>query len=222
MFFMIYSLSLQKIISNFTKILQSFSCFYLIRAKESHSISFFSLPPWFKKKLFEKIKTAELDWSMMCTHYISEANVHQISSSKCRTQITWIETDSTSLRQHPRPIPLLHNRNPTLIQLKNYIYQWFSNEKILTVPEQIKQRAAMRKHILVLDMDETLVYTRREEKPSHSNYFRTQVGLLLCSFKEKICTLSPVHLPSNFLRHYPRSSQFTSILQEGRPTLILF
>jgi hypothetical protein len=50
----------------------------------------------FSEKLFEKIKTAELDYSMMCTHYISEANVHQRSSGKCRTQTTWIKTNSQS------------------------------------------------------------------------------------------------------------------------------
>jgi hypothetical protein len=61
------------------------------------------------------------------------------------------------------------------MQLKNYIYQWITNEKVFLIPDSVRNRARQQKHILVLDMDETLVYTRREGKPSHSNYTRTQV-----------------------------------------------
>lgn len=45
------------------------------------------------------------------------------------------------------------------------------------MPDAVRSKANKNKHILVLDMDETLVYTRREGKPSHSNYFKTEVEL---------------------------------------------
>ena len=45
------------------------------------------------------------------------------------------------------------------------------------MPDAVRSKACQRRHILVLDMDETLVYTRREGKPSHSKYFRTEVDL---------------------------------------------
>lgn len=67
------------------------------------------------------------------------------------------------------------NGKVPLIQIKNYIYSWVTEEKVFLIPEPVRERAARRKLILVLDMDETLVYTRRSTAPSHYQYAATQV-----------------------------------------------
>jgi hypothetical protein len=57
-----------------------------------------------------------------------------------------------------------------VIKIKGYLYKAVTDEAIFVVPEHIKTNSNKRKKVLVLDMDETLVYTRRNTKPSHSNY----------------------------------------------------
>ena len=39
-----------------------------------------------------------------------------------------------------------------------------------SIPEDIKKRIDRNRMILVMDLDETMVFTRRKKPPTHSNY----------------------------------------------------
>lgn len=139
--------------------------------------------------------------------FISELiDVHQGSSDYCQSKTLLGEAGSPSRGRHHRAVPVLHYCISSSTQLKNYIYQWLtSSEKIFVIPDSVRNRANQRKHILVLDMDETLVYTRREAKPNHSNYIRTQVLSSSCSSKAIICTSSQDPLQKSSFEQLGRS-----------------
>ncbi len=65
--------------------------------------------------------------------------------------------------------------SPLLSQIKNYFYSLSQQEKPFVIPQPLIQKSNKKKITLVLDMDETLVYTRRKSVPPHSNYIKTQV-----------------------------------------------
>lgn len=48
-----------------------------------------------------------------------------------------------------------------------------------TIPEDIKKRINKDRMILVMDLDETMVYSRKKKPPKHSNYVTIFVGYFL-------------------------------------------
>lgn len=109
------------------------------------------------------------------------SNVHQRSNRQCWPSHTFIKTNRSRLSRNTDPIPNLHNCNDQITQLKNYIYQWMTQEQLFIIPDNIRDRSNRKRLILVLDMDETLVYTRRDAAPGHSNYVTTDVDYILFS-----------------------------------------
>ena len=92
---------------------------------------------------------------------IIRQNVHQTGSDECWQEIDSREGNSKLEQQPARPVPLPDHRIPFPTQLKNYFYTWITEENPFVIPKHITCKAKHKKIALVLDMDETLVYTRR-------------------------------------------------------------
>ena len=85
--------------------------------------------------------------------------------------------------------------------MKEYIYGQNNQEKVFKIPDSVRKASEKNKKILVLDMDETLVYTRSSTKPLHQNYAAIPVTfLILFSTMEKICMLNTDHTCKVFLK----------------------
>ena len=63
---------------------------------------------------------------------------------------------------------------------------------MFVIPESVNRKAKNKKIALVLDMDETLVYTRRSGVPDHSNYITTEVLGFRFSLRDSRCMLNLV------------------------------
>lgn len=53
-----------------------------------------------------------------------------------------------------------------------------------TIPEDIKKRINKDRMILVMDLDETMVYSRKKKPPKHSNYVTIFVGYFLLQIND--------------------------------------
>lgn len=62
------------------------------------------------------------------------------------------------------PLILLTSVSVSIIQLKNYLFSCEDRSNWFTIPDETVEKAKRRanKIVLVLDMDETLIYSRRE------------------------------------------------------------
>ena len=50
-----------------------------------------------------------------------------------------------------------------------------STDKTFSIPEDVRKNVDKKKMILVIDLDETMVYSRREVLPPHKNYLLVDV-----------------------------------------------
>lgn len=70
----------------------------------------------------------------------------------------------------------------SMSQIKDYIYGEETQTNLFIIPQTIRKAAEKSKKILVLDMDETLVYTRKENPPKHKNYSAIPVLFILSQY----------------------------------------